>query len=152
MKKIIEIFDISDDYQDYIGNPYVVVINQSCGVDNNNFKNILDSHYTVLSVSEWIKYKSIISDFNNNDAKHRMRKEQPLEYAESNKWKRIYDTEIALSDNSHVAKAIICFHHNLKADLLNTILMERHIKKLLWKKVGTFQQYMNLSKGLRKNF
>lgn len=106
MKKIIEIFDISDDYQDYIGNPYVVVINQLYGVDKKNFKNILDSHYTVLTINEWLQYKSIIADFNNNDAKHRMRKEQPLEYAESNRWKRIYDDGIASSDNSHVAKAI----------------------------------------------
>lgn len=105
MKKVIEIFDISDDYQEYIGNPYVVVIHQLCGVDK-NFKNILDSHYTVLTINEWMQYKSIIADFNNNDAKHRMRKEQPLEYAESNKWKKIHTGGIALSDNSHVAKAI----------------------------------------------
>lgn len=106
MKKIIEIYDISDEYQNYQGNPYIVVLNSLFETNKEIVKNIFTSQYSILNSNEWYNYKKTILDFNNNDAKHRMRKEQPLEYTESNKWKRIYTDGIALSDDSNVAKAI----------------------------------------------
>lgn len=106
MKKILEIYDISDDYLDYQGNPYIVVLNPQFEVDKDTVNKILNSQYTVLTNNEWLDYKNTVATFNNNDAKHRMRKEQPIEYATSNKLKRINVDEIYFDNNSNVAKAI----------------------------------------------
>lgn len=106
MKKILEIYDISDDYLDYQGNPYIVVLNPQFEVDKDTVNKILNSQYTVLTNNEWLDYKNTVATFNNNDAKHRMRKEQPIEYATSNKLKRINVDEIYFDNNLNVAKAI----------------------------------------------
>lgn len=152
MKKVIEIFDISDDYQEYIGNPYVVVIHQLCGVDKNNFKNILDSHYTIVTINEWIQYKSIIADFNNNDAKHRMRKEQPLEYAASNKWKKIYTDGIALSDNSHVAKAINMLSPQPKSRFIKYYIDGKTYQEIALEEGRHISTIYESIKGVKKKF
>lgn len=106
MKKILEIYDISNDYLDYQGNPYIVVLNPQFEIDKDTINKILNSQYTVLTNNEWLDYKNTVATFNNNDAKHRMRKEQPIEYATSNKLKRINVDEIYFDNNSNVAKAI----------------------------------------------
>ncbi len=106
MKKILEIYDISNDYNDYQGNPYIVVLNSQFETDKDIVKKILNSQYTVLTSNEWNDYKNTIIAFNNNDAKHRMRKEKPIEYSSSNKLMKISSEEINFDDNSNVAKAI----------------------------------------------
>lgn len=88
MKRIIEIYDISDEYQNYQGNPYIVVLNSLFEADKEIVKNIFTSQYSILNSNEWYDYKKTILDFNNNDAKHRMRKEQPIEYSSSDKFKK----------------------------------------------------------------
>lgn len=80
MKKILEIYDISDDYLDYQGNPYIVVLNPQFEADKDTVNKILNSQYTVLTNNEWLDYKNTVVTFNNNDAKHRMRREKPLEF------------------------------------------------------------------------
>ena len=47
MKKILEIYDISDDYYDYQGNPYIVVLNPLLEIDKDIVKRILRSQYTI---------------------------------------------------------------------------------------------------------
>lgn len=106
MKKILEMYDISNDYQNYQGNPYVIVINATFEINKTDINKILNSNYTVLTNKEWIEYTKAIIKYNNNDAKHRMRKECPIEYATSNKLKRINVDEIYFDNNSNVAKAI----------------------------------------------
>lgn len=74
MKKILEIYDISNDYQNYQGNPYVIVINATFEINKTDINKILNSNYTVLTNKEWIEYTKAIIKYNNNDAKHRMRR------------------------------------------------------------------------------
>lgn len=38
MKKILEIYDISNDYNDYQGNPYIVVLNSQFETDKDIVK------------------------------------------------------------------------------------------------------------------
>lgn len=106
MKKILEIYDISDDYLDYQGNPYIVVLNPQFEADKDTVNKILNSQYTVLTNNEWLDYKNTVVTFNNNDAKHRMRREKPLEFFSSNRFKQIHSLEINLEDNTNVVKAI----------------------------------------------
>lgn len=106
MKKIIEIYDISDEYQNYQGNPYIVVLNSLFETDKEIVENIFISQYSIFSSDEWYNYKKTILDFNNNDAKHRMRKEQPIEYSSSDKFKKIKSDEMDFDNNSNVSKAI----------------------------------------------
>lgn len=61
MKRILEIYDISDDYRDYQGNPYIVVLNPLFEVDKDTVKTILSSQYTVLTSNEWLDYKNTIT-------------------------------------------------------------------------------------------
>ena len=105
MKKILEIYDISDDYLDYQGNPYIVVLNPQFEADKDTVNKILNSQYTVLTNNEWLDYKNTVVTFNNNDAKHRMRREKPLEFFSSNRFKQIHSLEINLDDNTNVVKA-----------------------------------------------
>ena len=116
MKKILEIYDISDDYHDYQGNPYIVVLNPLLEIDKDIVKRILSSQYTILTSNEWLDYKNTIATFNNNDAKHRMRKECPIEYATSNKLKRML-MKYTLITIQMLQKQSICFLPNQKADL-----------------------------------
>ena len=106
MKKILEIYDISDDYNDYQGNPYIIVFNPQFEADKDTVKKILNSQYTVLTSNEWNNYKNTITVFNNNDAKHRMRKECPIEYSSLNKLMRINSEEFNFDGNSNIARAI----------------------------------------------
>lgn len=106
MKKVLEIYDISDDYHDYQGNPYIVVLNPLFEVDKDTVKKILSSQYTVLTSNEWLDYKNTITDFNNNDAKHRLRKESSLESIYFNKPIKIENQYFDFEEDSIVSKAI----------------------------------------------
>ena len=106
MKKILEIYDISNDYQNYQGNPYIIVINATFEINKADINKILNSNYTVLTNKEWIEYTKAIIKYNNNDAKHRMWREKPIEFFSSNRFKQIHSLEINLNDNTNVAKAI----------------------------------------------
>lgn len=55
MKKILEIYDISNDYQNYQGNPYIMVINATFEINKADINKILNSNYTVLTNKEWIE-------------------------------------------------------------------------------------------------
>lgn len=44
MKKILEIYDISNYYQNYQGNPYVIVINATFEINKTDINKILNSN------------------------------------------------------------------------------------------------------------
>ena len=71
MKKILEIYDISNEYQNYQGNPYIIVINATFEINKADINKILNSNYTVLTNKEWIEYtKAIIKAYRNRLIPH----------------------------------------------------------------------------------
>lgn len=152
MKKIIEIYDISDEYQNYQGNPYIVVLNSSLGTDKEIVKNIFNSQYSILNSNEWYYYKKTILDFNNNDAKHRMRREQPIEYSSYDKFKKIKSDKIDFNNNSNVTKAINMLSPQPKSRFIKYYLEEKTYKEIALeegKHISTIQESVM---GAKKKF
>lgn len=152
MKKIIEIYDISDEYQNYQGNPYVVVLNSLFETDKEIVENIFTSQYSIFNSDEWYNYKKTILDFNNNDAKHRMRKEQPIEYSSSDKFKKIKSDEMDFDNNSNVTKAINMLSPQPKSRFIKYYLEEKTYKEIALeegKHISTIQESI---KGAKKKF
>lgn len=106
MRKVIEIYDIRDEYTDYQGNPYIVIISDSTLEDKSLVNSIFRSNFTTLTSKEWSDYKNILTDFKNNDAKHRMRKEVSADFLLTDKFKKINSAEIDFDSNSSVSKAL----------------------------------------------
>lgn len=152
MKKIIEIYDISDEYQNYQGNPYIVVLNSLFEIDKEIVENIFTSQYSIFNSDEWCDYKKTILDFNNNDAKHRMRKEQPIEYSSSDKFKKIELNKLDFDDNSNVTKAINMLSPQPKSRFIKYYLEEKTYKEIALeegKHISTIQESI---KGAKKKF
>ncbi len=152
MKKILEIYDISDDYRDYQGNPYIVVLNPLFEVDKDTVKTILSSQYTVLTSNEWSDYKNTITAFNNNDAKHRMRKECPIEYSSSIKLMRINSTEINFDGNSNVAKAISMLSPQPKSRFIKYYIDGKTYKEIATEEGKHISTIYESIKGAKKKF
>lgn len=152
MKKILEIYDISDDYYDYQGNPYIVVLNSLLEIDKDIVKKILNSQYTVLTNNEWLDYKNTVATFNNNDAKHRMRKEQPIEYATSNKLKRINVDEIYFDSNSNVAKAINMLSPQPKSRFIKYYIDRKTYKEIALEEGKHISSIYESVEGAKKKF
>ena len=152
IRNILEIYDISDDYHDYQGNPYIVVLNSLLDVGKDDLKNILSSNYTVLTSNEWLDYKNTITAFNNNDAKHRMRKEQPIEYATSNKLKRINADEIHFNNNSNVAKAINMLSPQPKSRFIKYYIDGKTYKEIATEEGKHISTIYESIKGAKKKF
>lgn len=152
MKKILEIYDISDDYRDYQGNPYIVVLNPLFELDKNTVKKILNSQYTVLTNKEWLDYKSTITAFNNNDAKHRMRKEKPIEYSSSNKLMRLNSDEISFADNSNVAKAINMLSSQPKSRFIKYYIDGKTYKEIALEEGKHISTIYESVEGAKKKF
>ncbi|MCM1285699.1 MAG: sigma-70 region 4 domain-containing protein [Acetobacter sp.] len=152
MKKILEIYDISDEYQNYQGNPYIVVLNSLFEADKDTISKILNYPSTILNSNEWNEYKNTVTDFNNNDAKHRMRKEQPIEYSSSDKFKKIKSDEIDFDNNSNVTKAINMLSPQPKSRFIKYYLEEKTYKEIALeegKHISTIQESI---KGAKKKF
>lgn len=152
MRKILEIYDISDDYHDYQGNPYIVVLNSLLDVGKDDLKNILSSNYTVLTSNEWLDYKNTITAFNNNDAKHRMRKEKPIEYSSSNKLMRINSAEINFDDNSSVAKAINMLSPQPKSRFIKYYIDGKTYKEIALEEEKHISTIYESIEGAKKKF
>lgn len=152
MRKILEIYDISDDYHDYQGNPYIVVLNSLLDVGKDDLKNILSSNYTVLTSNEWLDYKNTVATFNNNDAKHRMRKEKPIEYSSSNKLMRINSAEINFDDNSNVAKAINMLSPQPKSRFIKYYIDGKTYKEIALEEGKHISTIYESIKGAKKKF
>lgn len=152
MRKILEIYDISDDYHNYQGNPYIVVLNPLFEVGKDDVKNILSSNYTVLTSNEWLDYKNTVATFNNNDAKHRMRKEQPIEYATSNKLKRINADEMHFDNNSNVAKAINMLSPQPKSRFIKYYIDGKTYKEIATEEGKHISTIYESIKGAKKKF
>lgn len=152
MKKILEIYDISDDYYDYQGNPYIVVLNPLLEIDKDIVKRILSSQYTILTSNEWLDYKNTVATFNNNDAKHRMRKEQPIEYATSNKLKRINVDEIFFDNNSNVAKAINMLSPQPKSRFIKHYIDGKTYKEIALEEGKHISSIYESVEGAKKKF
>lgn len=152
MKKILEIYDISDDYLDYQGNPYIVVLNPQFEVDKDTVNKILNSQYTILTSNEWLNYKNTVATFNNNDAKHRMRKEQPIEYATSNKLKRINADEIHFDNNSNVAKAINMLSPQPKSRFIKYYIDGKTYKEIALEEGKHISSIYESVEGAKKKF
>ena len=150
MKKILEIYDISDDYYDYQGNPYIVVLNPLLEIDKDIVKRILTSQYTILTSNEWLDYK--VATFNNNDAKHRMRKEQSIEYATSNKLKRINADEIHFDNNSNVAKAINMLSPQPKSRFIKYYIDGKTYKEIALEEGKHISSIYESVEGAKKKF
>ena len=143
MKKILEIYDISNDYNDYQGNPYIVVLNPQFEADKNTVKNILNSQYTVLTSNEWNNYKNTITTFNNNDAKHRMRKEKPIEYSSSNKLMKINSEEINFDGNSNISKAINMLSPQPKSRFIKYYIDGKTYKEIAFRRKWVTKSMLN---------
>lgn len=152
MKKILEIYDISNDYLDYQGNPYIVVLNPQFEIDKDTINKILNSQYTVLTNNEWLDYKNTVATFNNNDAKHRMRKEQPIEYATSNKLKRINVDEIYFDNNSNVAKAINMLSPRPKSRFIKYYIDGKTYKEIALEEGKHISSIYESVEGAKKKF
>lgn len=152
MKKILEIYDISDDYHDYQGNPYIVVLNPLLEIDKDIVKRILSSQYTILTSNEWLDYKNTVTTFNNNDAKHRMRKECSIEYATSNKLKQINVDEIYFDNNSNVAKAINMLSPRPKSRFIKYYIDGKTYKEIALEEGKHISSIYESVEGAKKKF